>query len=158
MPQTVWRLTASAAEVPSSRPIGQGQAFFAHDFATDDSRTFFEAHPAKGKQLGGLLAIHPPATLRQDSPWQRHTLQFCRCIRMEYANRALPARCHLESSPRPEDNSDIVVELSSLYLLSQASSSCISIQGISGPFEDYNTSLIVTIPHTCSDWLDLQRE
>jgi hypothetical protein len=49
---------------------------------------------------------------------------------MEYASRALPARCHLENSPRPEDNSDIVVELSSLYLFSQASSSCISIQGI----------------------------
>jgi hypothetical protein len=53
---------------------------------------------------------------------------------MEYASRALPARCHLENSPRPEDNNDIVVELSSLYLLSQALSSCISIQGISGTF------------------------
>jgi len=49
---------------------------------------------------------------------------------MEYASRALPARCHLENSPRPEDNNDIVIWLSSLYLLSQASSSCISIQGI----------------------------
>jgi hypothetical protein len=39
-------------------------------------------------------------------------------------------RCHLENSPRPEDNNDIVVRLSSLYLFSQASSSCISIQGI----------------------------
>ena len=49
---------------------------------------------------------------------------------MEYASRALPARCHLENSPRPEDNNDIVLWLSSLYLLSHASSSCISIQGI----------------------------
>jgi hypothetical protein len=67
---------------------------------------------------------------RQHPPWQRHTLQLCRCVCMEYASRARPARCHLENSPRPEDNKDIVVWLSSLYLLSRASSSCISIQGI----------------------------